>query len=183
MAKKAKKPANAGIQFEADFIATARAAGFMTEKLSTPTPPGAFRCTCGAARSTFTTKRPYDVLLAVPSRSTAEGLYTFWLIAVECKSSGASPRLELDRIQSHQIKGLQDRAKAGWKAGLAIDLPKPAATGEREWWWLPAHLIEQMVAACEAAERKSATWKEIRDAGGTQIGQGVLEFMASLGVY
>lgn len=185
---KPKKPLNAGLQFERDFIAFARQAGFQTEKLSTPTPPMR-PCTCGATpRSAFTTKRPYDVLLTQAIFST-EGLLPnqgpagHHVVAVECKSAGKTPRLPLERIQEHQIKGLQERAKAGWLAGLAIDLPKPGGADEREWWWLPAHRIEVLTAACLAAGRASATWKELREAGGQHISQSAAGFALSLGVY
>lgn len=178
------KPVNAGIAFERDFIKTARAAGYATEKLSTPTPPMR-PCTCGAIpRSSFTTKRPYDVLLVRDLGNQLPGKRQgFVLYAVECKSSGKEARLALDRIQPHQVKGLQERAKLGWAAGLAIDLPRPAATGEREWWWLPAECIEILLALCEAAGRKSTTWKELRDAGAVQLPQDPPLFAAALCVY
>jgi hypothetical protein len=180
----AKKPLNAGIQFERDFIKVAQAAGFSTEKLSTPTPPMR-PFTCGAVpRSSFTTKRPYDVLLVRDHEGLQVGqLRGFRVFAVECKSSGKEPRLALDRIQPHQIKGLNDRGRQGWQAGLAIDLPRPAAEGEREWWWLPAYQIEQMVSACEKAGRKSATWKELQAAGAVQLAQNPLAFAESIGAY
>jgi hypothetical protein len=169
----AKKPPNAGILFEREFIKVAQLAGFVTEKLSTPTPPMR-PCTCGATpRSSFTTTRPYDVLMTLGSI----GRTTVW--AVECKSSGKEPRLPLDRIQPHQIKGLQDRAAAGWRAGLAIDLPAPSGN-LREWWWLEVRLIEVLLGICGQASRKSATWKELRDAGAVQLGQNPSEFAQRL---
>lgn len=183
-----RKPLNAGIQFERDFIKTAIAAGFEAEKLSTPTPPMR-PCTCGATpRSSFTTKRPYDVFLTwsmydLEGRKPNQGPSGHYVIAVECKSSGKEPRLTLDRIEPHQIKGLRARAAAGWQAGLAIDLPKPAAEGEREWWWLAAEHIEQLQAICVEAGRKSATWKELKAAGATQIPQSVSLFGSPFRVY
>lgn len=192
---KKAKPKNAGIAFESAFIATATAAGFVTEKLSTPTPPP-IPCRCGAMihASRFTTKRPYDVLLVwrAPEppgpqaiRSALRADASFAVVAIECKSSGKETRLDLDRIQSHQIRGLQNRAAAGWVAGLAIDLPKPAAEGEREWWWLPAHLIEVLLKQCAEHTRnwKSVSWVELREAGAVQISQNPACMPESLGVY
>ena len=190
----AKKPPNAGILFERDLIKLARKAGMVALKLSTPTPPPmpCPKCHTPVRTSSFTTRRPFDVLLTkslfrtdVVDRSGPHFhplRNNHSIVALECKSSGAQSRLALGRIEGHQIKGLLEHHAKGWITGLAIDLPKPKSETDREWWFVPAPAIEQLLAICAAKERKSLTWVELKESGAVQISQAPDSFSVAFGV-
>jgi hypothetical protein len=175
----AKKPPNAGILFERALIKLAKKAGMVALKLSTPTPPPmpCPRCHTPVRTSRFTSTRPFDVLMTVAATEN----HLFRVIALECKSSGKSLRLELDKIQEHQVSGLLDYHSKGWITGLAIDLPRPKSE-DREWWFVPAPTIEQLFAICAAKGRKSLTFVELLESRSIQMWQDSALFSDSFGV-